>query len=370
MADSRGQEKEWVPRSHIAGPAYGTLSRAAANKAKLFAQFIDEEAEENAAQKGRPDVGGAYTEVALIRCKDERDGEKYVRIMKSLIGKRAPGEAFHGLWCIDKGSGVHFSEFMLVSIGSPSSYVQSFNDRTEDDTADLVKIVKRYDSTIYITKATDAMKDIVKGLNAREQVDKSIVSLDTGTTFTGKPISIDIAESSNYRFETGQKLVADFLAHAGDDLNLRVERIETNDAAGMAKVEAGLANLYSSEYRNSASHEWRPTARKSIGFSALLNTPLAFILKMDDTHIEVVILDLHSNFTQDAAFGAANAAVKDAVKEVKEITVYTDCTKDKRLVFTAGNSGPKGHPENTYTQTNHVFGGAATFNVMPGTQLL
>lgn len=218
--------------------------------------------------------------------------------------------------------------------------------------------------------ADSRLQDIVKGLNARNQDDKSIIGLETGSSFTGSPITIDIAESSNYRFETGQKLVADFIKMSGDDINLRVERIETNDAAGMEKVETGLLNLYSAEYRNSNSHEWRPTSRKSLGFSALLNTPLAFILKMDETHIEVVVLDLHSNFVQDAAFGANNAAVQAAVAEVKEVTVYTDCTKDKQLTFTGGKSGPKGHPENTYTQTNHVFGGAATFNVMPGKSLL
>lgn len=67
-------------------------------------------------------------------------------------------QAYHGLFCMDAGSGVHYSEFLLVSVGSPAAYINSFNERTEDDTKELVKIVKRYDSTIYITKATDAMK--------------------------------------------------------------------------------------------------------------------------------------------------------------------------------------------------------------------
>lgn len=359
MAASTPQEKEWVPRSHIAGPAFGTLSRAAANKNKLFTQLIDEEGDGHDHLKGRPEISSAITEVAMVKCHCNHDGRSFVKVMTKLNKSLVPGgQVFHHVYCLDEGtgstrathegSGIRPSEYMIVTVGTQSSFVDAYKNREPEDNEKLKDVIKTYKSTIYTTKAKLALKGVLKELNAVPH------------------FTYDIAESPNYRFETGSKLVAEFLKNTGNDLNVRVERIETNDAAGMGQVEAAIAECYAADYRNAKTHKWRPEHREAIGEAVLLNTPLAFILKLDETHAEIVIMDLLSNFDKDAKFAKKNDTVTSAVAAVKSMTVYTHSKKsESKIIFANGKAEPKFKGKKTYTQGAHIFGGAAEFKVVP-----
>lgn len=328
------QEKEWVPRSHVVGNRFGTLSRASAGKMKLFAQLIMEEEEEKVAMEDRPEVGTAFVEVAFINCKDETDGRAYVKIMKDLETRGAKGEAFFQLFELQPGSGVTFSKYMLVSVGSPETFVKLHEDRSPEEVATLTRLVKRYQSTVYTAKATAKMKSLVAEINARSQTDRSIMAVQ-GHTYTSKVHTIEIAQDPAFAFESGMTLVKKYLTHIKEaNLVVRVERVTTADAETMDKVHEAYGSLFAAPHRTADSQPWRPEHRKSIGFSTLPNTPLAFMQKVDDTHTEVVIFDDLNTFGQDEAFGAAS----DSIKAIK-----ADDKFEAVEVFYFGNTDCKAH---------------------------
>lgn len=344
MAQKTEQEKEWVPRSHVVGARFGTLSRAAVNKAKMYSQLIDEEAEEKKLVTTRPNIGTAFTEVAFISCKNDADGRRYVEILKDLETRGAKGEAFFQLFELYPGTGTSMSKYMLVSVGSPESFVNLHKDRSDAEVAELLALTKQYHATIYTAHAADSMKELVAAINKREQSSPS-------GQFKRKVYSVDIAESPAYSFEGGMVLVQRYLKHVTEaKFTLRVERIATKDKSGMEKVEAALEELFSSEHRVREVQPWRPNRRKSLGFARLPNTPLAFVQKVDETHVEIVTFDDEETFAGDKDFANNSEAVKSAIEVIESVDV-----------FVYGKSDCK----------QHIFAGAGEkFTVYPGTPKL
>jgi len=351
MANNAPQQQEWVPKSHFVGARFGTLSRASAGKAKLFAQLIEEESQEKAAMDGRPDIGTAFVEVAFVSCKDDRDGKEYTSIMKDLENRGAKGEAFFQLFELAPGSGVTFSKYMLVAVGSPATFVSLHEDRSADEVAKMTQLVKKYQSTVYTCKATARMKELVEEINNRSQDDRSIMAVQ-GHTYTSKVHSIEIAEDAAFSFETGMSLVQKYLAHVKEaNLNIRVERISTKDAATMDKVLSAYTDLFTSPHRTATAQPWRPEVRQSIGVSTLPNTPVAFIQRVDESHTEVVIFDDLATFAQDEAFAATSESIKAVLADenFETCNVFyfgkTDCKShifaSNAAKFSAHKASPK-----------------------------
>lgn len=164
MADKQ-QEMEWVPRSHLVG-AFGTLTRGAHNKKKLFAQLIDEEGEEAEQYKDRGGQETGAVQVALYTCKDARDGEEFVSLIEKIFSHGKTAEGFNGLWELTKGDGLFDSKFLLVQVGTCQSLVDQFSARVDDMQEDFDRVVKRVRSTIFTKCATTQLKEMITKLNS------------------------------------------------------------------------------------------------------------------------------------------------------------------------------------------------------------
>lgn len=93
------------------------------------------------AYTGRPDVDGTYVEVAMITCKDVRDGQRVAALLQDVNENRpvqlsllfvyllvqyfyevpnimpsniVKAEAFNGLWCVKPGDGVNKSVYLYI----------------------------------------------------------------------------------------------------------------------------------------------------------------------------------------------------------------------------------------------------------------
>jgi len=305
MADASyfNMAKEWVPRSHLVG-AYGTMSRQVGGRAKIFTQYIEEEAEDVAAMAGRPEVEGSYVEVAFIQCKDSRDGKAVVEVLHQFLDDGAAGEAFHALYEVTPGDAgpQNPSVHILVSVGSTAGYVDQLKSRDEDDKMKLSSRLKTYNSIVFCNASTDAMKEEVEKLNK------------------GKKFNVDIAESHNYRIPEGYNAVLRYCKNVGDKLVVRVEELGFADAAGQSKYMEALGVLFSSDHRLTDTPAYR--ARKTPGMSAELTSVISFTLKKSETEYMTLTFDDADIMAQDTEVESSSGEVKEGYEAISMANLY------------------------------------------------
>lgn len=312
MADfsSDVAQEEWVPRSHKIG-AYGTLSRGAHKKAQLFQQLAEEEAEEVAAYQGRPDVNSTYVEVAIITCKDVRDGQRVAALLTD-VNENRPAEAFNGLWCVSPGDGVNKSVYMYIAVGSTTSFVdaqQYMGEFTIGDggiNSQLRKYIRSWVSSVFCHKGSDAF---VKKIEEANKI---------------RCFQRDLVQNSAYAIEYGHNSVKRLVEKIGSDFVIRYQRVGTETEDELLAFENSMGDAFGSAHRRTDMPVWRMNSRGQAGVEEC-TTPLAFTLLHDETHMDLLIFDQASLLQQDPAVapvkenvhlmvgpGAKSTGIKDA----------------------------------------------------------